>query len=193
MIDAVHWDVLAIRTLGAFDAGFSQFVVWPAPVQHDSCLAQAGFERFSDAAGDEANPFALRVVRCLTALGELRVRGGERWATREPVSWWDRMHGRVSVRRTAAESLADAAENDDFPPCVVDVVGANHEIIATVVSSDGHPVFWIGLRQGDSLSVEKLITCVAAGLPTHKTSLRWDLLIPTSLTAAPPQGDTVSR
>ncbi|MDQ6628134.1 MAG: hypothetical protein M3Z29_06755 [Pseudomonadota bacterium] len=139
MITAVHWDVLANRTLFAIEAESAQLVIWPAPVQHDACLAEA--------------------------------RSGASPTT-------PRLRGRTAVLRTAAECLADAAENDNFLPCVVDVVDKDSVTAATGVSSDGHPLFWIGLRRGRCLSTENLMTCVAAGLSAHRTTLRWDVLPP---------------
>ena len=187
MMKAVHWDFLEGQTLVAIETGLAQFVVWPAPVQHDACLAEAGFECFDDDAGDDVSPLALRLMRCLSVLGEARVRDGERWATQKPVSWWRRLQGRTSVRRTPAETLADSADDDNFPPCVVDFINANNVTAATILSSDGHPLFWIGILPGCGLSIDDLVNGIAAGLSTHRTPLRWDVLMPRPLMAPAPR------
>jgi len=127
------------------------FVVWPAPVDHDACLAEAGFSDFADST--------------------------EHWAaefmdlTRSLVEFLAGVVGGRAPPKLAA-GLVAAARADDVPPCVVHL-GTPAQ--AAVRTSNGHPLLWVWTGRA-GVEREALLASVARGRPVVHTTLDWKSL-----------------
>jgi hypothetical protein len=147
----VNWGEVGERP--AWASSGRLFAVWPSPVDHDACLAAAGFGDFADS--DEA--WDADLVR----LVETVIAGLSGWG--EPV-----MTSGDSPDRSIISGLLAAAGDDNFPPCVV-TFGAR----AFVRTSDGHPIVWVSLEGG---GIEALLASLAVTWEVRARALRWDAI-----------------
>ena len=148
-VERVHWDVVesSEETLLA--------AIWPGPVDHDACFAEAGFTSFrdSDEAWDEEfEAITAALVEALSAYGPPELQG-ERDG-QEPVA-----------------ALLEAAACDNAPRAVVRF-GEYLELS----TGDGHSLFWLEIGQGALLSFEELVRRVAGGRRVDRTPLTWSAL-----------------
>lgn len=125
-IARVHWAEITEARPSWSSASGRLYAIWPSPIDHDACFAAAGFSDFGDS--DEAwdAEFAEFVEKTLAVLGEIgKARGGPRASLRD--------------------ALIAAARDDNFPPCVVSF---GEPVVASVRTSDGHPILWIWIATG---------------------------------------------
>lgn len=136
--------------------------IWPSPVDHDACFAAAGFSDFGDT--DEAwdAEFAEVVEKTLAALGETG-----KPALTEGEYPLDRGRPRVSFR----DALIAASRDDNFNPCVVSF---GEPVVASVRTSDGHPILWIWIAAG---AIDALLPRIAASRELRQMALEWEKLL----------------
>ena len=138
------------------------WAIWPSPVDHDLCFKAAGFDDFADT--DEAwnSEFATFVGGML---GQLETAGRPKLASGEyPVD-----QGRV--RQSLADALVAASRDDNFRPCTVTFGEPARALIRT---SDGHPLLWIALAEGDAA---KMVAAAAGNRDVREQNLDWEKLL----------------
>jgi hypothetical protein len=179
-IERLHWDNLGLRVRrgGAGDEPGTLFALWPEPVDHDACLAAAGFARFADS--DDAWDADLEgvlaaVIAALGAYGAVTVSG-------EPPPRRRSRRGRPDSRPAAelspARRLALVAGDDQLAPCLVEL-GAPVRAFAFV--SDGHPIVWIWLHAAVARDWPGHLAAFASGREVCETRLAWAHLVPAAL------------
>jgi hypothetical protein len=152
VIERVHWGKVGPCAWRGQKG--TLFGVWPAPLDHDACFAEAGFKDFRDTDDAWEEEFEALLQRLVAAFARC---------------------GPTTSKRPA-EVLARAARDDRFEPCVVELGAPPRALLST---SDGHPIVWIWLRDdaaevwGEALGL--------AGLPTVETALTWQRLLPLRL------------
>jgi len=180
-INKIHWDQIdpALSVFG-IDSGFAVFAIWPEPVDHDACLREAGFSAFADIGVDDPgfHSMAERLWNALAAFGAPRRKSGD--AAGRSFDLWESLLTTLGLRPRAREaSLLDClvipAENDQFPPRVIDFGNPSQ---ATVVTSDGHPIFWLGLSPASKGNRDEIVRAMGDGRPCEQTKLDWKKLAP---------------
>ena len=174
-IEAIHWGDVGDRGYRG-DRG-RLFALWPAPVNHDVCFRNAGFDRFADTDDAWDADFAIVIQDLLAAL---RAHGSP-VVTGEPIfrrRLIDRLLGKRVPTLALHEQLALVARDDQWLPCHVDF---GEPVRAVVCVSDGHPILWIWLHQDLANAWQDHLHAIARGGTLIETTLRWEVLLPESL------------
>ena len=142
----LNWDEVALARPAWQPRGWRLFALWPSPVDHDTCFAEAGFSDFEDS--NDAWHASLceliaDVLRSLACYGAPRLAEGERPLPK----------GRPG--NALQDALLAAASDDNFPACVVEFGSPAHAFVRT---SNGHPLLWIA----SSSDVREELLAVAA-------------------------------
>jgi hypothetical protein len=138
------------------------WAVWPSPVDHDLCFQSAGFDEMSDsddAWDGEMSAIIARTVASLSDLGGGAVVDGEYLVGKKD-------------GRSLHEALLAGTKDDNLQP---PVVAFGEPPSASVRTSDGHPVLWIWLAEGD---LRERLPYVADGHPLAERQLNWAGLVP---------------
>jgi hypothetical protein len=172
-IRALHWGVVpaAFVPSVALPGGWTT-ALWPAPVDHDACFEEAGFDDFADSTEDwdrEFRTLAGALVRCGRRLGKPMIASGERPAPRHA----SRRHLPAPLSEDALiGALIAPTVSDNFPACEVRFGDGPSLVLRT---SDGHPLFLIGVTPPDAWP--ELLAAIGAGRPVLETPLRWPALL----------------
>jgi hypothetical protein len=158
----LNWDEILDVHPAWRPSAWRLWALWPSPIDHDSCFAEAGFSDFGDS--DEAwnTAFAAlleEVLICLNRYGEPRLLEGE-----QPTE-------RGRPRRTLGDALLAAATDDNFPACFV---GFGSRTQALLRTSDGHPVLWVA---SSSDVLESLLAVAASYGGARRQTLDWRKLL----------------
>ena len=165
-IERIHWGAIP-PDLGPLGTPRPCFALWPEPVDHDRCFAEAGFSAFADTDDDwdaDFDAFIERVLGVLSRCGEPEVLAGE--PPVRPIGWFRKEEG------TLRDTVACAATSDEFPPCWV---GFGDPPAAHLVTSDGHPLLWI---YPGTLDVGDVLAAAAGDREVARTELDWSVLVP---------------
>lgn len=159
-IETIHWDELPATLAARWIAGTGRlFALWPAPLDHDACLRDAGFSEFADT--DD------RWHRELTEMvGSLLASLGSRGAAQKRSGEYPVQANRLD------EAVLAAALDDNFEPCVLEF---GSPPVSALRTSDGHAIFWIWLA-GAAPGFDQLLRAAARGRPVCRTSLDWTKL-----------------
>ena len=144
--------------------------LWPEPIDSDDCFAKAGFNRFEDSGDQWDREFLATCSKIFNALahqGTPRLLSGE--LPMEKMGFFKQKQG------TLLEALECAAQDDQFPPCCV---GFGESADVFLVTSDGHPIFWI--YPGPNIRPEDWLQSLNLGFGLENTDLDWSLLAPNS-------------
>ena len=158
----VNWSEITDARPSWSSASGRLCAIWPSPVDHDACFEAAGFSDFSDTDAAWDAEFAAFVETTLAVLGEM----GTPVLT-EGEYPLDRGRSRGSLR----DALVAAARDDNFRPCVV---GFGEPVVASVRTSDGHPILWIWITTG---GIDALLPRIAASRELRPMTLEWGKLL----------------
>ena len=177
-IDFIHWGDLGVRNRHGEPGRL--LALWPAPLDHDACFEQAGFDSFADTDAAWDADFAILIEDMLAILGTY----GSPVVTGEPIARRPFI-GRLVRKRAAkfplSEQLSLVAHDDQFAPCHMEF---GTPVQAAVHVSDGHPILWLWLNQGVASGWPGHLNSVARGRKLIETALRWSFLLPASLVSA---------
>ena len=166
-ITRIHWSQVP-SAHGPLQTAEPAWALWPDPVDHDLCFAEAGFKGFADSDEQWDADFSMLIddlMTCLSRVGDPVLLSGI-----QPVQkiGWLR-------KKTASlqESIEYAATTDGLPPCCV---GFGQPPGAQLIASDGHPLFWLYLRP--PLIFQEVLESVAGDRKVMETDLDWSILTP---------------
>lgn len=146
--------------------------IWPAPVNHDACFAEAGFTLFgdNDEAWDQAAENVLsRVIAALSRFGAARLVSTP---LRDQPPWYLRPF-RAGRELPLRQQALWPMQWDSLPPFHA-CFGKGG---ATLRTGNGHFLLWVNLPDGAPASSE-FVTTVAEPWPVVETGLRWRALLP---------------
>ena len=142
--------------------------LWPSPIDADDCFEKAGFNDFEDS-NDKWDVDFIKLMETLFV--GLKKNGSPRLLSGELP--FKKIHFFKSKEGTVFEALEAAAQDDQFPPCLV---GFGDKQDSFLLTSDGHPIFWI--YPGPKVTPEGWLQSLGFGLELTKTELNWMFLIP---------------
>lgn len=190
-ITAVRRGGVGVRFRG-YERGYL-FALLPEPVDADACLSDAGFTAFADADEKWDVDFDAIVTALIQRLentfGEPNVVAPTRSV--EP-PWSERLRRFLPFQRLASNAdvlnpgklspvaaLKSAVHDDsalEFASVEFGRIPGRCDAIA--FASDGHPIFWIWLRDDVKEEWPALSQAVAGNLPCTDVSIAWDSLLP---------------
>jgi len=149
------------------------FALWPAPVNHDACFKDAGFEDFDDADDVwDANAGGLlsRLVDHLSRYGSARL-------VSEPVvrmqPWYRRVFAESAPEAIDLREQIVAPMWNKLPDCIVRFGEAG----VALRTGCEHHIFWISLPEQESVLFERAVGQIAGPHPTVRTELKWEHLL----------------
>jgi len=172
-IETIHWDELPATLAARWMAAAGRlFALWPAPLDHDACLRDAGFDEFADTDDRWHRELAEIVGSLLASLGS---RGAAQKRSGEyPIKTPGQLGGpRPQEHDPRANRLEEAvlaaALDDNFEPCVLEF---GSPPVGALRTSDGHAIFWVWLA-GAAPGFDQLLRAAARGRPVCRTTLDW--------------------
>ncbi len=171
-IQRFHWSALGPHLHGRHSG--SLFVAWPSPVDHDACLAEAGFTDFADTDDVWDREFVAGLERCIgsfSGCGAPEVTGCDPPSSRVP---------KAGPWLAPAERLALAAREDHFGPCSVSFGDT-----AIMLTSDGHPLVWVWLVESAAGPWREHLDALRGGAAGERGEIDWRRLgVPADFTRA---------
>lgn len=170
----VHWDELdAFMAPDLGVSGDGRFLVlWPSPVDHDTCFERAGFSGFADTNERWHADFSGLVgalCRFMAPAGRGRLAKGAYPRELGISSTVRRLLGLATTPTNAEDALVAAALDDRFDPCVVHF-GTPAQ--AAIRASGGHPLLWTWTSR-DTFETQDLLATLAGSFPLVNRSLDW--------------------
>ena len=163
VIHTIHWaQIKGCSENKCGRNGQLLFAVWPAPISADQCFKKAGFTDFDEADDDlwedEFDDILKSVLSFLMPFGEHKFRA--------PIEISE------YPNPTFEKQVYAPILNDNFPRAVVDF---GDPPAATLITGDGHPIFWIVVDH--SASFKAFLKSVADGRKLEETQLEWEILL----------------
>lgn len=187
-IRQVHWGtVLPNTAVPRLDRCATVVAIWPAPVDADACFAAAGFHDFDDS--DETWDrgwcrVVTEVLRELERTGTPNSRmeaevydTGAASLPRRVLGWF--LPGTLPLRRVPlqlVEQVLAVTGDDRFGEVLVEF---GEPARSSLLAGSGHPILWVGWISTDA-KPDAFVECVAGGLPTVRTTLDWQKLLPSA-------------
>lgn len=169
----VHWSDVPPADAGRLIAPGHQLVaMWPSPVEHDTCFAQAGFTEFGDnddAWLESADALLGRALSVLSGQGEPILSSRP---LVQPRPWYRRL-----LQRSTPQPLLQQArlpmQWDSLPGFHARFPASGTELR----TGDGHFLLWITVP-GTVEAAHELVDVIAAPWALHRTRLEWRALLP---------------
>ena len=169
----IHWSLVPAEDAHALALpGCRLLAIWPAPVNHDVCFAEAGFTLFgdNDEVWDKAAEGVLQhVIESLSRFGAARQIGKP---LRDNPPWYLRLF------RTGREL---PLQQQALWPMHWDSLPAFHARFgdggAELRTGNGHFLLWVSLPDAGSVAPE-FVRDIAGPRTAIETKLRWAVLLP---------------
>lgn len=153
--------------------GSRLLAIWPVPVNHDACFAEAGFTLFgdNDEAWDQAAEGVLsRVIETLSfRFGAARLMSQP---LRDQPPWYLRLF-RNSRALPLQQQASWPMQWDSLPPFQARFGNGG----ARLRTGNGHFLLWVDLPDGEPAPPE-FVRTIAEPWTVVETSLRWRALLP---------------
>lgn len=161
--------------------------IWPAPVDADECFAAAGFHDFADSDDTwdrDWRRIVTRVLQELEKVGTAKINIGAEVYQTSRASFPSCVFGWLfpgtkpsnKVPLSLIEQIFVVTSDDRFGEVLVEF---GEPVLSTLLVGNGHPILWIGWNSSDA-QPEVFVERVAAGIPTARTTLDWQKLLPSA-------------
>ncbi len=154
------------------------YAIWPGPIDDDVCFRNAGFNYFAGTSDEWDKEFAVLgslLFNQLFRLGPVHLAHPQkpyknRFEKRFVQDFYKGLNSFPEL-----EMLLVSASDDRYGPVQIDF---GSPAKATVISSDGHPIFWLKINKNDSPPFAEWIYSMAQYAPLENKSLNWSFLFP---------------
>jgi hypothetical protein len=185
MIRALRIGTIGRRYVG--DRPGQLFALLPDPVDSDACLAEAGFSAFEDTDDKWERDFERLVAGLIRAL-ERRFGKPSVVAPPRRQSRWSRLKRSgsrpqdiINPDKLAPDAaLASAARDDSYLEFAWVELGRDTKVpaLASMFSSDGHPIIWVWLDENVALGWSEIVEEARGSWPCSALDIAWDRLLP---------------
>lgn len=173
----IHWSVVDANVARALaPSGHQLLAVWPAPVNHDACFAEAGFTEFGDNEPDwhgAAEGVLFRVIQELEAYGEASLVSTPLFTS---VPWYYRRF-KTPIQLSLLQQAVQPMHWDSLPQFHARF-GSGSVALRT---GNGHFLFWLTLPAASQAEVEALVSRAALSWPVANTTLDFAGLLPSAV------------
>lgn len=169
----IHWSVVDEPAAAAYTQPNCDLIaLWPAPVNHDVCFAEAGFANFGDNDQDwdlAAEGLLRRVISKLTAHGAANLMSQQ---LREHLPWYLRLF-RSAEPLPLLEQVLQPIHWDSLTHCHITF----GEQGAALRTGNGHFLLWLTMPRHEASSPSNFVNEVAGSTPVTRTELKWQALL----------------